>query len=491
MDFKDKGSPHLGNGFTKGQLTFLEKAEKWLYTDELAFTLKGYAGTGKTFVLKYFLDKIVKTPSCVTAPTHKAVRVIEEATNRKGKTLQSLHGLRPNVNLESFSPDNIQFDSLGIVYISNYKLIVIDECSMVNTGLHQINLARAKYYNVKILYVGDPAQIPPINENISPSFLVENQFELTEIVRQDSDNPIIHLLNCLRTDIKNDGNSFFNYIKLNPSQVNTKGEGYKSVKMQEFHRTAFDIFKSDDFSKNPDYARITAWKNDTVLYHNNIIRNVLAHYYHNEKEIVYDPSFKVDVIDINDLLIGYKTIVDEFNKPMLINSEDYVVNGITKRKSDNGYSCFSVQLSQRSQALNNMTLNIVDHKDSSFILFYEMVKSLYYNAKYAKGIDRGKRWKEFYEFKDRNLCLTAFPILEGEEVKTTIPKDIDYGFALSAHKCQGSTVQNMFVNANDMLYYKNGNLVTNTKYSPNAISTRNRLLYTAISRASKFVTINI
>lgn len=491
MDFKTKEVKNAGYGFSKGQLEFLDKAEQWYYSDKLAFTLMGYAGTGKTYILKYFLDKIVKQPTCVTAPTHKAVRVIEEATQRKGKTLQSLHGLRPNTNLETFSPDNVQFDSLGIVYMANYKLIVIDECSMVNKALHQINLNRAKYYKVKILYVGDPAQIPPINESISPCFLIEDKHELTEIIRQDEDNPIIPLLQHLRNDIKNDGNTFFDYLKKNPKQINSKGEGYKCVDLPHFNRGAFEIFKSDEFSNNPDYARITAWKNDTVLYHNNIIRNVLAHYYHNEKEIVYDPSFKVDVIDINDLLIGYKTIVDEFNKPMLINSEDYIVNDIIKRQSDNNYACFSVQIAQRTLAINTMTLNIVDHKDPSFKIFYEMTKSLYYNARFAKGIERSKRWKEYFEFKDRNLCLTAFPILDGDTIATTIPKDIDYGFALSAHKCQGSTIQNMFINVKDMMYWKNGNIVANNKYLPDAVSTRNRLLYTAISRTSKFATIYI
>ena len=155
MDFKEKIVKYSGYGFTYGQMEALDKLSTWYNTPkDHVFTLSGRAGTGKTYILKYFIDKIVSNPICVSAPTHKALRNVEIHTNKKGKTLQSLHGLRPNVNLEDFNLNNVKFDQLGTPTMNNYKIIVIDECSMINQILFDLTVRRAQDLNVKILFVG-------------------------------------------------------------------------------------------------------------------------------------------------------------------------------------------------------------------------------------------------------------------------------------------------------------------------------------------------
>lgn len=157
VDFIGKESKYGGYGFTNDQMAALDLLTAWYYNPkELFFSLSGRAGTGKTYLIKYFLDKIVKQPVCVSAPTHKAVRTIERSTGRTGKTLQSLHGLRPNINLDDFDLQNVRFDQLGNPTMNNYKIIVIDECSMINANLHELNVRRARDLNVKILYIGKP-----------------------------------------------------------------------------------------------------------------------------------------------------------------------------------------------------------------------------------------------------------------------------------------------------------------------------------------------
>jgi ATP-dependent exoDNAse (exonuclease V) alpha subunit len=83
------------------------------------------------------------------------------------------------------------------------------------------------------------------------------------------------------------------------------------------------------------------------------------------------------------------------------------------------------------------------------------------------------------------MTLIDFPIKEGEVNKVYVSKDIDYAFALTVHKLQGSTIQNTYVDLNDMLFYSNGRAVMNSNFSPNAIQIRNKLVYTALSRTSK------
>jgi hypothetical protein len=481
-DFKGKVAKYSGYNFTNSQEQALDALTDWYNNpDEICFTLKGRAGTGKTYILKYFLNDIVKQSVCVTAPTHKAVRQVERSTGRKGKTLQSLHGLRPNINLEDFDLDNVKFDTLGVPTINNYKLVVIDECSMINQSLHALNYKRAKDLNVKILYVGDPIQLPPVNRGekesvASPTFKI-NSFELTEIIRQKTDNPLTKLLQLLVYDVQNNSSNFYYYLKKYPKIINEIGEGYITyTNHSEFLKSAIDCFKDSKFSDDPDYARLGAWKNATILAYNKHIRNTLIPY--------FNESFNNEVIDYNDLLIGYKTITDEFNDLVITNSEDYVIKSIVPRTAQDGFASYGITIEPRHGG-KAVDINLVNHLDESFRVFYEKIRQYYFKAIHAHYSDRRTKWREYFDYKNSHLTLVDFPIMEGDKVKTVVTKDLDYAFSLTIHKLQGSTIENVFIDVHDMLYYSTGKIVNNTPFAPNAIEIRNKLIYTAISRTSK------
>jgi tRNA A37 threonylcarbamoyladenosine biosynthesis protein TsaE len=166
----------------------------FIKSDDLLAVLSGYAGTGKTHLLKHFLNSEFKGTCCVTAPTHKAVRVIENVLFKKGKTLHSLLGLRLNTDLDNFDISNPQYDPNGNDYLKNYNLIIIDECSQINKSLYTLITNKSREYKVKILFVGDFCQLPPVKEEISVTAKVEKKFELTEIIRQKEGNPLLILL---------------------------------------------------------------------------------------------------------------------------------------------------------------------------------------------------------------------------------------------------------------------------------------------------------
>ena len=74
----------------------------------------------------------------LAAPTHKACRVLYESiglSNIKPNTLQSDLGLRLNFDVDKFDINNPPFDPKGKIKISNYKIYIIDEASMINRGL--------------------------------------------------------------------------------------------------------------------------------------------------------------------------------------------------------------------------------------------------------------------------------------------------------------------------------------------------------------------
>ena len=452
---------------------------KWFNApNDFIYTLYGVAGTGKTTLLNSFLKK-VRHSVCVTAPTHKAVRVVENITSRKGRTLQSLLGFRPNFNLESFNVDNVKYDRLGNIYIQNYKLVIIDEASQISESLQKYIEVSAKQYRTKILYVGDKSQLPPIKEKESQVFSADNRFELIEIVRQSEDNPMLKILGLLREDVVNGTSKFLNHIHKHKVALNDNGDGYVAVNEKDFKLLLDQHFNSHHFRNNIEYCRYAAWTNESVLHWNNFIRHLIL------------PKDSPLVV-IKDVLTGYKTIIDEFSNATIINSEDYIVTGCRKRMSDDNFIVYSVIL-QSIHSKSEVYAYIVDHTDKDSIKnVYNVLSKLHAKAVYAQPIERGKRWMEFYRYKDRFLLLKGFPIYDNvhrNEIRGTITKDIDYGYGLTIHKLQGSTIQNIFVNSVDVCYYKNkkgypvGSMGSATEKHDSLIL-RNKLLYTAISRAS-------
>ncbi len=157
--------------------------------------LSGPAGSGKTTLTAKFLVEVMVRGGqvAVTAPTHKALRVLRESLRSSGSgatfaTLHSLLGLRLSEKEDGTydlapgaSPD-----------LSVFDWIVVDECSLVGPEL-LATLERQKKGS-RILFVGDPHQLPPVSATLletPPVFdLPLPRIALTRIHRQDKDHPL-------------------------------------------------------------------------------------------------------------------------------------------------------------------------------------------------------------------------------------------------------------------------------------------------------------
>src|SRR6266403_2898280 len=274
----------------ESQQIVLQNLIDWSHTtnkEDLLATLKGSAGTGKTTITNEFIKQCkFKYGVVVSAPTHKAKKVIERATNLKSFTIQKLLGLRPNTDLDNFDINFPQFDSGAETEIQYFKLLIIDEASMLNTDLYDLICKEANRYNVKVLFIGDALQLPPINEIASKAITdVKNIFELTVIVRQKDTNPLADLLIALRNDIldntKNrnilyryrilidkynkkiiadqlfekakiklkEYNSFEELLRQNPTNINNN-EGYISLEGEQFQEKMREEFTSENYKLN-------------------------------------------------------------------------------------------------------------------------------------------------------------------------------------------------------------------------------------------------
>lgn len=188
----------MGVELNQGQREFVAGASKWYrqgYQQRLELT--GGAGTGKSTCIYAAIEEIGLQPDEVlfTAPTGKAAQVL----TRKGCFTKTIHSTIYNYSMETM------LDEEGKPIMKNgrsakkptftlkeslpekTKLIVVDEGSMVQQNIG-IDL---ESFGIPIIVTGDLQQLPPVSS--CEYFLKNPDFRLTEIMRQNEGNPIIHL----------------------------------------------------------------------------------------------------------------------------------------------------------------------------------------------------------------------------------------------------------------------------------------------------------
>lgn len=431
--------------------------------------LIGAGGTGKTFITNYIVEHCCYSNSVIkcTSSTHKACRVFSQAINyKKVDTIQSTFGFRLDLALEDFNPDCPQFNPKAKPKLDNIKLLIVDESSMIPAKLITYINKKCKDLGIKILYLGDASQLPPVNEKQSIAFKTcAKIYELKEIVRQENNNPIKNLLDLLRYDIEHKTYRFIEYITNNIGHMNYNeiGDGFSIVGPEAFRQYIDISFTDEKYTENIDLYRIIAYTNNCVNSWNNYIRN----------SIIKDSN--KGIITINDLIMSYQTIVNEFNEVILNNSEEYIIKDIVNYTDNKyGFKGYLLKLQMIHGGRITKPLFVIDHTDKYTILQYDKVISdLLKAGKNATGGTRAKKWNEYYDFKKKYLLATNI----FKQGKITYSRDLDYGFAITAHKSQGSTYDTVFVDLNDMIFDKNGNIYTN-------IDDLLRRLYVACSRAS-------
>lgn len=179
--------------FSPQQDDALKAVDRWLKAGRSPlFRLFGYAGTGKTTLARHFAADIEGQVQ-FAAFTGKAAQVLRSKGATNARTIHSLI-YRPRGE-EAVEDETTGKTSINPTFainrqspISRAKLIVVDECSMVDEQLGRDLMS----FGTPILVLGDPGQLPPISgggffTDAEPDFL------LTEIHRQARDNPIIRL----------------------------------------------------------------------------------------------------------------------------------------------------------------------------------------------------------------------------------------------------------------------------------------------------------
>lgn len=480
--FNDGFKINLPFSLNDQQKSALYELEKFIEDGETEITLSGYAGTGKSTIIgifsKWLNNRIGRGNIVYTAPTHRA-NVITKQNNPSANvyTLSALFGFTPDTDeameRESLDLNDLKFRAKNQMKYEPGQLIIIDEASMVQDGLYEYVQEIIAKYDGSVIYVGDSAQLRPVkSDHISKVFTSDGvpQITLTKVERT-GDNPILKEATRIR---QGEGLSY-------QTDINDKGQGVLYTSNDTvINENLKQIISSEEFNADPLHFRVITATNAAAATYNSKIRSLR-----------YGKFAKPFVK--GDILMGYS---NKLRKPdgsyRLINSMDYIVQNVrdttVKFRTDKGtieFKAFNLSIRPvGGTIMNDFQLTVIDKNepDSKIFEIVEYKDRLFKMAKEAKQngqISRSRDLNQMAYSVDNELNITKN--LEDNQGRLKIRKAIDYGYAQTVWKSQGSTYSKVLILSNE---------IDTFGYGRDVMQLRNELRYVAVSRAKNFVIIN-
>lgn len=446
--------PDLGL-LTPQQRQVFDKLVERIDSPESNLTLlKGYAGTGKTFLIAMFVEWFLYNRKgkrvALTAPTNKAVKVQKSAADYQDPnlyyaTIHGLLGLREQI--DGYGRQKFVQVNKNDASVEDYFLVVVDESSMLADELFDLLVPYTDYHNLKILFVGDPAQIPPVGKSDSIPFMKAQQeqyqiecLELTDIVRQSVDNPIIRTTMKVREFLGRDiviptRDDCFD-------ERNMDGVFFFDVeKKDQFYSIIKHYFTSENFKRDADFMKIVAFTNKTVNTFNKIVRH-----------FIYGKG--VGKICVGEKLIADGPIKNEEDIILFSTNDEFEVVSFTDKEimyqevPFRYYDTVVVQTGLYGDVTKQIKI-LHESSEEDYQLIIEHLKELALAEKRGSW-EAARQWEKYFRFQE-------------------VFAPVKYNYAITAHKAQGSTFSNCMVLEADIDIQKK-------------IRDRNRIKYTAFTR---------
>lgn len=415
---------------TKGQKILSKKLSKYINKDfsKSVFLLKGYAGTGKTSMLKAFVKTLdeYNIKSVLMAPTGRAAKVM---TSYIGHPAYTIHKV---IYRQKSSTDGM---GKFVLSLNKYKdtFFIIDESSMISNNtnggsffgsghlLDDIYDYVSSGYRCKLVIVGDTAQLPPVGMDLSPALdanelvkygLDVDEYELTDVVRQHFNTGILYNATEIRKilSVTNDHFKYFpikidpytDIFRINGSELTEKiSDSYEKYGEQQTIVITRSNKRANKFNQG---IRSTILYKEEQITRGDLLMIVKNNYFWLKEEIKTDFIANGDIVEVT-AIHGYEELYGFHFANVTLCFFDY----------DNLEIDCKIILDTMNIETSSMT------RDDNSKLFYAVSED------YADIKSKAKRWKKIREN----------PYYNALQVK--------FAYAVTCHKAQGGQWQSVFL----------------------------------------------
>ncbi len=191
--------------------------------------LRGSAGTGKTSLASAIVKvmKRVGRKTMLLAPTGRAAKVFSVASGQPAYTIHRRIYRQKKFDGTGEGSFSIDFNKYPdtMFMVDESSMIANDGGSVFGTGCLLDDLMTFVYSgkNCRMILIGDPAQLPPVGEPLSPALSKEfmegygmkvYDYTLTEVLRQSSESGILYNATMIRNMLSHDEFTYMPKIHL-------------------------------------------------------------------------------------------------------------------------------------------------------------------------------------------------------------------------------------------------------------------------------------
>ena len=448
--FQEKIKSNFEFSFTEEQRKITQHLSDYILSISTRniFLLKGYAGTGKTSLISALvnsLSSVNKKPSLL-APTGRAAKVLSKYSKKSASTIhRKIYWINSNKNGNTYIKlkENTHTNTIFIVDEAS----MIPESSDKGFGNRSLldDLIQYVYDGIgcKLILIGDTAQLPPVNLEISPAlsedFLFQNyskeilSFSLSEVVRQEKSSTILLNATSLRKQITEKHFNLPNFI-INDDVIRIESGDELQESLE------------DNYNKS-------GLTNTIILCRSNKRANIY------NQQIRSRIRYLEEEISTGDLLMvvrnNYFWLRDKKKSELIANGDIIEVLSVNKINNKYGFKFAHITINlvdfSEQKELDVIVMLDTTKLETSSLPFEDYQKLYQEISKEYKGADGKKKIKE-------NKYLNAL--------------QVKFSYSITCHKSQGGQWENVFV---DLGYFKKEMLDLSFL----------RWLYTAITRASK------
>ena len=449
-----------GEALTAGQAALILELQRFLDDKSASvFLVKGYAGTGKTFIAKGLTEYLRSQGRIfnLSAPTGRAAKVIAAKTGCRAGTLHRQiynfeklveytdDGLEGSETFKNYAQIKINDQPANAVYIVDEASLFSDvyqEGEFFRSGSGYLLKDFFKYvgldhndHDKKVIFIGDTAQLPPVGMKFPPAldadylrntYGVETSgFELKDVVRQKAGSGVMHNVEPLRDSINN---GIFNHLTID----------FDSAEMTKVSVEGIlpTYLESCGHAVNGKSVIITRSNAETAEF-NRAIRQE------------FFPE-KVEVTAGDKLMVVANTQIDG----LFISNGDFVWvkeaseqtetrNVTLKRKHPETQVVESISI---ALTFREVCVGIRDTEGQSYFVTTKILENLLYDNN--PGLSSDEQKALYLDF-----CMRHENLNRGDEMFSKALREdpyfnavrVKFGYAITCHKAQGSEWEHVFV----------------------------------------------